>query len=444
MRRFITPIAILGVLASGCTTGIGKAAPTPSPGQESPAATASVTLSAASPDAWLLVGKKGSDMLEVIRASTQEQMLELPMGVPTGTDWSRMVVATAAVGNTTVRDLTVQPGLGGRQTTVDGAWQLPTIGYDPTPVGLSADGSTVVLIEARPASASAITNASTSARFAVLRLADLDQPPRIIQLPGNVEYDAVSPDGDTLYVVEHLSGEPAGRYQVRAVDVTSGSLKDGVIADKRGLVEPMAGWPLAQVRRADGGVFTLYRSDEHPFIHALDTVTGTAVCIDLPATGVDDADAALDWGLAPTSDGASIYAVNATLGLVIEVDPTQLAIRRSVSVKALAAGGIVLAKVGHIEGGPVARRSIVAPDGRTLYAAGAGGILAIATSDLSVRGRFLDGQAVDTLGVTADGGELYALLGSGGRIVKLDASSGEMLGEVPGAGYDRLFAVVPW
>ena len=98
----------------------------------------------------------------------------------------------------------------------------------------------------------------------------------------------MAPDGSTLYVVEHLAGKPDGRYQVRAVDVASGELEDGVIADKRGLVEPMAGWPLAQVRRSDGGVFTLYRSQEHPFVHALDTTTGTAVCIDLPPTETGD------------------------------------------------------------------------------------------------------------------------------------------------------------
>lgn len=450
MRRIPTTIAILALLASGCSAATGQPAPavtspvpTTAPGATTlPAATAVPTLPPASPDAWLLVGRKGADGLEVILASTKEKMLDLPAGIPARADWGRMIVATPVGGKTIVRDLVVQPGLGGPEIVVDGDWRLPTIGYDPIPAGLSADGSTLVLVEASSAAASA--KAPTTARFAVLRVVPLERPHRIVELPGDFEYDAISPDGTTLYVVEHLAGEPAGRYQVRAVDVASGTLRNGVVADKRNVSEPMAGWPLGQVQRADGGVFTLYRGAEHPFIHALDTAGGTAVCIDLPATSAGDPDAARDWGIAPTPDGTSIYAVNATLGLALEVDPVELGIRRSVSLEPLAAGGIVLAKFGHSESGPVGRRVVVGPDGRTVYAAGAGGILAIRTADLEVTGRFLEGQAVEAFGVTADGGTLYVLLHDGGRIVRLDAASGKVLGQVPGDGYDRLLAVVPW
>ena len=59
-------------------------------------------------------------------------------------------------------------------------------------------------------------------------------------------------------------------------------------------------------------------------------------------------------------------------------------------------------------------------------------------------GTFLPGAAVGALGLTPDGGTIYALLHEGGRIVKLDAVSGEVIGRVPGEGYDRLVAIVPW
>ena len=72
-----------------------------------------------------------------------------------------------------------------------------------------------------------------------------------------------------------------------------------------------------------------------------------------------------------------------------------------------------------------------------------GGILAIDTGDLAVRGTFEKGTAVNGLAVTIDGGTLYALL-QDGHIVKLDAATGERLATVPGDGYDRLVAVVPW
>lgn len=59
-------------------------------------------------------------------------------------------------------------------------------------------------------------------------------------------------------------------------------------------------------------------------------------------------------------------------------------------------------------------------------------------------GRFLEGTGVDAVAVTPDGTTLYALVKAGGRIVKLDATTGVTLGEVAGSGFDRLVAVVPW
>ena len=113
------------------------------------------------------------------------------------------------------------------------------------------------------------------------------------------------------------------------------------------------------------------------------------------------------------------------------------------SVKPLAAAGSVLAKFGHQASGPTGRRVVVGPDGKTIYAAGAGGILAIDSSTLRVARTYAAGSAVDALAVTPDGGILYALLHDG-HIVKLDAATGKLLGTVPGDGYDRLVAVVPW
>src|SRR4029077_6581286 len=122
----------------------------------------------------------------------------------------------------------------------------------------------------------------TTSRDAQLRLATT------IELRGAFEFDALSPRGAVLYVVEHLDGQ-TGRYQVRAVDVATGLLRDQVIADKRNIDEAMAGWPIAQLRRPDGVVLTLYRGLEHPFVHALNTAEAWAVCLDLPANGASDA-----------------------------------------------------------------------------------------------------------------------------------------------------------
>jgi len=374
--------------------------------------------------------------LQVIQASNREQVLTLPLGVP-DVSWATMVAATAAHGTTLVKELEVQQEPPGRSQSIEGEWRLPTIGADPPPVGVSADGQTIVLIEA---GAGAGDGAS---RFAILSRT-FDTKPKIVELSGSFEYDALSPDGSTLYLVEHLAGPPDGHYQVRAVDTATGTLREGIVVDKQVLNEPMAGYPIAQLRQSNGFVFTLYRGAEHPFIHALSSADGWAVCIDLPATGSDDSAAALDWGLTASADGRAVFAVNATLGLATEVDPNDLSVRRTARFEASASAAISLAKFGHEEGGPVGRRVVVSADGSVLYAAGSGGIVRIAADDLTMTGTFLEGSAIDALALTPDGGTLYALVHQGGRIVELDAASGEVIGHVPGDGFDQLVAIVPW
>lgn len=434
---------LLGLtLASMIVACSGAAASAPAP---TAAPARSLAPSASSPvpelvgesDAWLVVGRPGDDRLHVILASTEEEMLSLPIGAPDD-GWAHLITATLGQSTTTVEDLRAERGFDGHGREVAGFWRLPTVGLDPVPAGLSADGSTIVLVEADTGAAT-----TGSSRFAVLSRT-LDQDARVIELPGAFEFDAVSPNGSLLYVVEHLPGPPAGHYQVRVVETATGVLRPDVIVDKLDAGEAMAGWPVAQSRRPDGMVFTLYRGTEHPFIHALDSTDAWAVCLDLPATGAGDANAALDWGLTPAPDGHDILAINATLGLAVDVDPTEFVVRRSVTFDPSAALGITLAKFGHQPSGPVGRRVVTAPDGDSIYAAGAGGIVRIDSSDLHVTGRFVEGAAVDAMAVTPDGAMIYALMSAGGRIAKLDARSGKILGRVPSDGFDRLVAIVPY
>ena len=152
-------------------------------------------------------------------------------------------------GRTIVADVGIADG-GGSTATVDGAWALPTIGYDPTPTGLSADGKTLVLV---PAGDPDPTRATSS--FAIVPFPPIDGAPklapRVVELPGALDYDAISPDGRILYVAEHLDGD--GGYQVRAVDLPGGTMRAG--PDRRqaqhrrddgrlaGRPAPLAEWP---------------------------------------------------------------------------------------------------------------------------------------------------------------------------------------------------------
>jgi len=437
--RTLGLVSVLALVIAACT-GSGPSGslldgtPAASPGA---GATTRPTPSPAesSPDAWLAVGRKGNPGLEVILAGTGERMYALPAGVPRE-HWGQVITATATGGRTVVDEVVVQPDLPAwRSRTIEGTWRLPRIGADDLPTGLSEDGSTVVLTEDAAAGAG-------YSRFAVL--SDNDAA-RILELPGTLEFDALSADGAILYLVEHLPGPPDAHYQVRAVDLPSGRMRDAVIVDKRDLDESMGGWPITQARHENGVVFTLYRGAEHPFIHALNTNEAWAICLDLPEIGADDADAAADWGLAVSADGQVVYAANATLGLASAIDAAELSFRHTAWFEApRAAATITLAKFGHQESGPVGRRVVVAPDGASLYAAGSGGIVRLETKRLTATSTLLGGTAVDALALTPDGSTLYALLGDDGRIVKLDAATGELRGEVEGSGYDRLVAIVPW
>jgi hypothetical protein len=462
-RLLVVGLTILSV--SGCSAA---AAPSPTPsagsavspasslppasmpaGPRSGASSAAPDDAGAPPAAWLLVGRPGQSNLHLVMATTGEvEQLAVPDGAPS-IDWQRVVTASVDGSTTVVRDTIVQPGYGGPQLQIDGHWRLPTVGLDPIPAGRSLDGSTVALVEGK------YDPSGGRSRFAIVEHRFLDQVTtsgdadlrlvRIVDLPGAFEFDTLSPNGRILYVVQHLDGDAGGHYQVRAVDVATGVMRDGVIVDKTHPDETMAGSPIAQVRRPNGFVLTLYRGPEHPFIHALSSSDAWAICIDLPKGGSTvDAAASLDWGLASGLDLASVFAVNASLGLAVEIDANDLSVRRSASIGSTAAAPIVLAKFGHGEVGPVGRRLIPSPDGTLLFAAGAHGLTVIKTADLAVVRTDLAGSSIDALGITPDGTTLFALLRDGGRIVALDAATGRQLGTVPGEGYDRLLAVAPW
>jgi hypothetical protein len=177
-------IAILaGIAVAACS---GKAPPTvaPSAAVERPAAVASQSVPSPD-DSGLMIGRSGDDGLQLILAGSGERIFAVPAGVP-GRDWSQLVSAAVTGTSTTIRDLKL-PEMESSSQTIDGTWRLPTVGLDPTPVGVSDDGGTIVLVE--------VSRATTGpSRFAIVdRTAAA--PPRFVELAGEFEYDTLSPDG---------------------------------------------------------------------------------------------------------------------------------------------------------------------------------------------------------------------------------------------------------
>ena len=165
------------------------------------------------------------------------------------------------------------------RVTLHGAWGLPIVtltSWDRG--GLSPDGRTLVLGDnVRPTG-----ELRARSRFAVLDTSTLALV-RTISLQGEYSFDALSPTGHWLYLIHHVVSTD-NRYQVKAYDLKRGRLLPGAIADKRQAGWLMTGYPVARVTSSDSRwVYTFYQqSDGYPFVHALDTVDRTAVCIGLP------------------------------------------------------------------------------------------------------------------------------------------------------------------
>jgi hypothetical protein len=84
-------------------------------------------------------------------------------------------------------------------------------------------------------------------------------------------------------VIQHRSRADLVSYVVRAYDLARNRLLPGTVVAK-GETGSMRGYPISRATGRGGSwVYTLYnRGSGAPFIHALNTVRRSAVCIDLP------------------------------------------------------------------------------------------------------------------------------------------------------------------
>jgi hypothetical protein len=161
-----------------------------------------------------------------------------------------------------------------RQRRLRGVYSIPAVAYDGSASGLSADGRTLVLISPRRRFPRKWTT------FAVVDTGRLQLRHRI-RLRGDFSFDAISPDGRTIYLIRY-SRRSITDYEVRAYDPRARRLLPRPVVDASEAGEQMTGVPVTRVASRDGRwAYTLYDGRKHPFVHALDTERRTAVCIDL-------------------------------------------------------------------------------------------------------------------------------------------------------------------
>ncbi len=188
-------------------------------------------------------------------------------------------VATVSGARTTVTAQRHATGATTATASVPGRFGIPYVTLAADLGGLSRNGRVLVLAEPYTGGG----DLRTTSRFAVFRTDPLALA-TTLTLPGDFGFDALSPDGRTLYLIQHVSQRQLLSYRVRAYDLQAGKLLAQAIADERQRDWLMNGMPVARASSADGRwVYTLYSGgDNYPFVHALDTKARTAVCVGLP------------------------------------------------------------------------------------------------------------------------------------------------------------------
>jgi len=184
-------------------------------------------------------------------------------------------VTLPAGSNTVLASVRPNGGQVWQSRLLRGRLTIPAVAYDGSADGLSADGSTLVLIQPRVSFPRATTKLVVlgTGRFVVRRT---------IRLDGDFSFDAISPRGRLIYLIHYLSVADPSRYEVRVYDLRHARLLPRPVTVSG---EQMRGRPLSRAETRDGSwAYTLYDGNgETPFVHALHTTTRTARCIDLDA-----------------------------------------------------------------------------------------------------------------------------------------------------------------
>ena len=329
-------------------------------------------------------GVRTLGQIAVVDATTGRQLRQLPLGTPTS-DWSTIYSTTWNDGRTTLQATNPTTGRPVRQMTIEGTYDL---------AGLTPSGSQLVLqyVPSRAEVETYTKDERWKSRFLVLD-GSLSESPFSVALDGGLSFDAISPDGTALYLVEDLPALQPTEYRVRWYDIHRGALQPGAIADKSGS-ETISALRLSAVPSRNGTwLYSLYLDEtKGPFVHALNLEQRVAVRVDLPAIDVADYEKQLLWALAMASDGTSLYAANGALGCVGAIDLAQLRVVRSADlpVASAPATGLLARLMAEVFPTAEAKRLLqggaaLSPDGRRLFVVAEKGLLAIETADLTPR-----------------------------------------------------------
>lgn len=448
MYRRLAALCLLVLLLSGCSSANEPTTTPPAnstalssttqasssviiPGQSTTSAAKSSTAQTSDTQLYVRDGiGTANDQLMIVKMPSGLTERKFPSGAVTA-DWSILYSSAINQERTTVTGTYLSSGTAFRTNTFNGRFALPQIDGGTRFGGLSRDGKTLVLEERLTDQQTKTFNDQKQwvSRFVVLDTS-LQSPARFIDLEGSFAYDALSPDGQRLYLVEHLPPYNTGHYQVRLYEMALGKLNPQPVFDK-GEQAIMEGYSGSQIASPKGDwVYTIYRNSEHgPFVHALNTLNSVAVCLDLPLAGKENEIAALRWSLALSSGGDTLYAVNPVLGQLTEINADWPQVKRSVGIPAT-----LSSKQRPMAG---TSSSILSPDAQTLFVLSGKGILVINTNTNTVRQQITLNATFDSLALNKEGTQLYAASAERQKVLVIDPASGATLAEF--AATDR-----PW
>ena len=310
---------------------------------------------------------------------------------------------------------------------------------DLRPRVVSPAGANVALASGRSAGATPYRPEGRAQTTVVV--ADRAGESRRVTLPGCVEPEAFSAEGDRLFVLDYLPPQAPDRYRVRALDLASGTLQPLLTRDKTvvpaGAEEEMRGEGRQAVfAPSHQQLFTLYthqpdhlhtrdllsggaragKPHVHAFVHTLNLIIGFAYCIDLPAPFGEGPVPAHAIALSPAVEDP--FVVDATSGTVARLDGEKLTVAKVGRFRAKSAGGSTAA--------------VVSPDGITLFIGAGLNLVGVRTSSLATTSGLTLTAPIRGLGVSADGARIW--VGQPDRVVALDASSGKEVASLPAPG----------
>jgi hypothetical protein len=257
-----------------------------------------------------------------------------------------------------------------------------------------------------------------------------------LTLPGCVEPEAFTPQGDALYVLDYLPPLRPDRYRVRVVDLTTRGMRPLLTRDKQlipaGAEEEVRGEG-RQAVYATGRttLFTLYthqpdhehtrdligggaRDGEpqvHAFVHSLNLNQGFAYCIDLPAPFGEGAAAGHAIALSSVEHP---FVVDATSGTIARLDGESLTVAKTAK---------------SLPGGADRASAVVSADGARLFVGTGNTVSIVDTTTLSTQAQWTVAAPVRGLAVSRDGARLW--VGQPNAAQALDTSSGRELTTLP-------------